>query len=217
MKNLSLFFFLAFLTNSVLAQKVDDKYTANFRRALVNLDSSWADPVRMKKTAGQFEILANYKKEDWLPRYYHALCLLQMSWMSAETEREGLIKAAETSIKMASDLSPNNSEIVALEGWMYQATVVLNPMVNGMIYGPKSTKTLQKAEELDPTNPRPHYLEGSFIYFTPEMWGGGMDRAKPHLEKAKELFANFKPASDFAPNWGNVPNQMILDGKMPKE
>ena len=195
----------------------DEKYIANFKKTLLNLDSSWADPTRMRETANQFERLANYKKSDWLPRYYHALCLIQYSWSADAKERETILKAAETSIQTGMTLSPDSSEMVALEGYLYQAMIMINPMANGAIYGPKSAITLQRAAAINPNNPRPPYLLGQNIYFTPDMWGGGMDKARPHLEKAKALFETFKPASDLHPNWGKVVCEMILDGKLKRE
>ena len=208
------------LLHSAAAQttaSTDEKYVASFKKTLLNLDSSWANPPRMRETANQFERLANYKKTDWLPRYYHALCLIQYSWAAEATERETILKAAETSIQTGMTLSPDSSEMVALEGYLYQAMIMINPMANGAIYGPKSGMTLQRAALLNPSNPRPPYLLGQNIYFTPEMWGGGMDKARPHLEKAKTLFADFKPASELHPNWGKVVCEMILDGKIKKE
>ena len=208
------------LLHSAAAQTTaptDEKYIASFKKALLNLDSSWANPPRMRETANQFERLANYKKTDWLPRYYHALCLIQYSWSADAKERETILKAAETSIQTGMTLSPDSSEMVALEGYLYQAMIMINPMANGAIYGPKSAMTLQKAALLDPANPRPPYLLGQNIYFTPDMWGGGMDKARPHLEKAKKLFDSFKPASELHPNWGKVVCEMILDGKIKRE
>ena len=194
-----------------------DKYTLNFRKTMLNLDSSWANMAKMRETTNQFERLANFKKDDWLPRYYHALCLIQQSWSASAQERPIQLKAAEASIKAADALSPNNSEIVTLEGYLYYAMILIDPMSNGPVYVPKSTATFQKAMQLDPTNPRPPYLMGQNTYFTPDQWGGGMENAKPNLLKAKALFDTFKPASEFHPNWGKVVCEMILDGKMPRQ
>ena len=205
---------------SVVAQTTpatDEKYVANFKKALLNLDSSWANPPRMREIANQFERLANYKKTEWLPRYYHALCLIQYSWNADAKERETILKAAETSIQTGMTLSPDSCEMIALEGYLYQAMIMINPMTNGAIYGPKSSMTLQRAALLDPNNPRPPYLLGQNTYFTPEMYGGGMEKARPHLEKAKALFATYKPASELHPNWGEVVCNMILEGKLKKE
>ncbi|MBL7826036.1 MAG: hypothetical protein JNJ57_05355 [Saprospiraceae bacterium] len=209
--------FLALLSTLSAQNSADDKYVAGFKKALVNLDSSWENPTKMRETANQFERLANFKKTEWLPLYYHALCLIQYSWAADAKERETVLKGAETSIKTAQGISPDNAELVALEGYLYQGMIMINPMANGAIYGPKSAMTLQKAAQLDPNNPRPPYLLGQNIYFTPEMWGGGMDNAKPHLEKARTLFGTFKPQSEFHPNWGQIVCEMILDGKIPNK
>jgi len=191
-----------------------DKYTINFKKALTNLDSSWANPAKMRETAAQFERLANFKKEDWLPRYYHALCLIQLSFTTDAKEREAILKAAETSIKSGQELSKDNSELVTLEGYLYQGMIMINPMTNGAVYGSKSAMTLQKAMQLDPKNPRPPYLLGQNTYFTPAQWDGGMEKAKPYLEKAKALFETFIPASELHPNWGKVVCDLILEGKL---
>lgn len=216
MKKVFGFFFALVLGVSAFAQQTtDEKYVANMRKAMINLDSSWTNLQKMRETANLFERLANYKKDDWTPRYYQALCLIQLSWATANTEeRKTILDATAASLKSAAELSPNNSEVVALEGYMYQAMIMINPMANGAVYGPKSAMTLQRAAELDPNNPRPHYLLGQNIYFTPPQWGGGEANARPHLEKALGLFKTFKPASEFAPNWGEYVCQMILDGKM---
>ena len=216
MKKLTLFFFLLLAAFSHVAAQTtaDEKYAAGFKKAMLNLDSSWVNPPRMRETANQFERLANFKKTEWLPRYYHAFCLIQYSWSADAKEREAILKAAETSIQTGMGLSPDSTEMVTLEGYLYQATIMINPMVNGPVYGPKSAITLQKAAALDPDNPRPHYLIGQNLYFTPEMWGGGMEKARPHLEKAKALFLVFKPESEFHPNWGQVVCEMILDGRL---
>jgi hypothetical protein len=208
--------FAGFLAQPLQAQDANEKYVANFRKAMLNLDSSWENTAKMRETTNQFERLANFKKDDWLPRYYHALCLVQLSWSADAAERETMLKAAEASVKAADGISKDNAEIVTLEGYLYQAMIMINPMSNGAIYGPKSAATLQRAMTLDPNNPRAPYLLGQNIYFTPEQWGGGMDRARPHLEKAAQLFATFKPASEFHPNWGEIVCKMILEGKIGK-
>ena len=79
-------------------------------------------------------------------------------------KNEALLTSAQISVKKADSLSANNSEIIALEGYMYQAMIMINPMVNGAVYGPKSAVTLQKAMVLDANNPRPHYLLGQNLW-----------------------------------------------------
>ena len=85
-------------------------------------------------------------------------------------------------------------------------TATLRMLVNAqqryMQYGGLAEKEMQAAIKQDPTNPRPHMLKGQNLKGTPEQFGGGCKTAKSHLQKAVDLFATFKPASDIAPNWG---------------
>jgi tetratricopeptide (TPR) repeat protein len=60
-----------------------------------------------------------------------------------------------------------------------------------------------KALELDPTNPRVHYLTGMSFWYAPEILGG-KDKALSHLLKAEQLF--LREASEehhpLDPRWG---------------
>jgi hypothetical protein len=83
-------------------------------------------------------------------------------------------------------------------------------MTYGMKYSGKITELYQKAMALSPNNPRvvlgnAEWNMGSARYF-------GKD-TKPYckdVEKAIELFANFKPESEFAPNWGKAHAKAVL-------
>jgi hypothetical protein len=44
------------------------------------------------------------------------------------------------------------------------------------------------------------------LFFQPEMFGGGKVKAKPYLEKAKELFAKESKTSILKPYWGEIQN-----------
>jgi len=109
---------------------------------------------------------------------------------------------AELFIKKADSMNPNNSEIYTLKAQIASARISVNPMTRGQKYGPESATIREKAKELDPTNPRPYYLEGTALFYTPPMFGGGKDKAKPAFEKALNLYETFKPASSIAPSWG---------------
>ena len=87
----------------------------------------------------------------------------------------------------------------------------LNPMANGQKYGPLAGLTLEKAQRLDPENPRAIMQQGITLYFTPAQWGGDPAKGKELLEKAAQKYEVFKPASSIHPSWGKQMNQYILD------
>ena len=167
-----------------------------------------------KAAGNMFERIANAEKNQWLPYYYHAYCQV----MSAvDVMNHGDLKAtvpyldkAQESIDVAKKLLPDNSEIVTMQGYIYQGRIWENPMIKGAKYGPKSSGVLDKAIELDPNNPRAYYVKGQGIFYTPAFFGGGADNAKPFLEKAKELYEKEERTDGLSPTWGSFYNNYLL-------
>ena len=58
------------------------------------------------------------------------------------------------------------------------------------------------AQKLNPENPRAKMLEAQGIFYTPEAFGGGKQKALPLIKEALAKFDAFKPSSDIMPNWG---------------
>ena len=50
------------------------------------------------------------------------------------------------------------------------------------------------------------------VYYTPSVFGGGAEAAKPLYEEAKAKYAAFQPTSPLAPSWG----QSQLLGRLKK-
>ena len=69
-------------------------------------------------------------------------------------------------------------------------------------YGQESSNNMDAAIAQDATNPRPYFLKGLGLKYTPEQFGGGCKTAKPQLQIALDKYATFKPGSDISPNWG---------------
>jgi hypothetical protein len=64
--------------------------------------------------------------------------------------------------------------------------------------------------ELDTLNPRPEYLMGISLFYTPEQFGGGPTKAKPLLEKSLEKFTRFTPDNQLMPDWGREMLEQLL-------
>ena len=90
------------------------------------------------------------------------------------------------------------------------AHMMVDPQNRWQQYGQASSKNIEKAKQLDPTNPRPVYLEGQAKFYTPKEFGGGKDLAKPLFEKALSMFDTFKPESELHPLWGKTTTQYFL-------
>ena len=102
------------------------------------------------------------------------------------------------------------SEIQALRAMIYVGKIFINPMVNGMKYGPLSGQSIEKSKSLYPLNPRPYFLEGQSKYYTPSAFGGGVDKAMPLLKEALDYYNNFE-AKKHWPNWGEEDCQFLYN------
>ncbi len=88
---------------------------------------------------------------------------------------------------------------------------MVDPMTRYMEYGRISNEEIEAAIMQDPANPRPYYLKGQMLKYTPEQFGGGCKIAKDQLALALIKFSTFKPLSELHPNWGKERTQMILE------
>lgn len=191
---------LAFL--SIAANAQNKKYIKSMEKNLSSMDTCKGQ-ASFQKLANTFERIASAEKKEWLPLYYAADCYILIGYMEKDNQKmDDYFTKAQVLTDRADSLSPKNSEIYTMRSWVLSAMIGVNPMIRGAKLGPESGMWLEKAIELDKTNPRPYYMKGQSAMYTPAMWGGGKDKAIVQFEKALVLFKTFKPASSIAPNWG---------------
>lgn len=186
----------------IAATPPDKKYIKTMEKNIASMDTCKSQ-ASWQKLANNFERVGNAEKKEWLPLYYTAYSYIIIGYMEADKGKmDDYFTKAQGFANKADSLMPNNSEIITLQAWVLSAMIGVSPMTRGAKLGPQSGMLLDKAIELDKTNPRPYYMKGQSAMYTPAMWGGGKDKAIPLFEKALELYAKFKPASSIAPNWG---------------
>ena len=117
---------------------------------------------------------------------------------------QGDVDANSDKIKALCDKAEaieKNAEIYSLRNMAATQQMIVDPQSRWMTYGQEAAAALQKGLELDPNNPRLHYLQGMSVFGTPEQFGGGKAKAKPILEKAVELYKAEQPKPMY-PHWG---------------
>jgi len=170
------------------------------------------DAAELQALAAKLERAATVAPADWLPRYYQAYALVVSAFQSKEATaaKDQVLDRAESALAQARRLKGDESELLALQAYLYQARLSFEPMVRAQEYLPKVTDAVDQAEALNPANPRPYLIEANNVYHTPAAYGGGAATARPLYEQAKVRFAAFRPASPLAPNWG----QELLLGRL---
>lgn len=203
MKKLLFLGIAAFLLQPAFAQS--EKFMGAMKRNLTEMDSALMrmDAARITDVAAAFERIGDAEKTQWLPFYYAAYCQVTLAFIKNDVANNDVVAdKVDQLIGKADVLQKNNSEISLLKAMNGSLRMLVNPMQRWMQYGPQVQQHTQDAMTQDPANPRPYWFSGVSLKNTPEQFGGGCANAKPLLDKAMELFAAFKPASDLHPNWG---------------
>ena len=188
-----------------------EKFTAAMKKNLDALDTSFKNPPSLLSVANNFERIALTEKNQWLPYYYAAFCQVNYGFMEKDKLKvDAYADRATQLISKADSLSPNNSEISCVKSMIASCHMLVDPMTRYMEYGKATGQNLDAAISQDPTNPRPHYLKGQGLRYTPEQFGGGCKTALPEFEKAMAKYESFKKAGELYPDWGKAQVESLV-------
>lgn len=190
--------------------QAQDRYTQAMTDNLLILDTA-KSKATFQLLANNFERMANAESDKWLPYYYAAMCNVLVSYQTDDVAlTDELLDKAVALKDKANEIKKNESEIYAMAAWIDQARIAVDPMTRGRKFSMSAGKLLSKASELDPSNPRPDYLNGSNLYYTPPMFGGGPANALDILQAAVDKYANFENSDPFWPDWGEENAKKLL-------
>jgi hypothetical protein len=193
---------LVIILSGIASFAQSEKYLAMMKSTIALMDSAKTKDDYMA-TANRFELIANKEKTQWLPFYYAAYCNQMTCNMGIKGEEiDAVCDRADAAINKADSLQPNNSEIYVMKARVNGARIMVSPMSRGAKYGKISAQILQQAEAIDSLNPRIYLTRGQALFYTPKMFGGGKEKAKPQFQKSMECYSKFKPATELHPNWG---------------
>ena len=188
-----------------------DKYAPAMKKNIALLDSA-VQKGTARELANNFERIGDAEKTQWLPYYYAAYCQVMAAYTEKDKSKVDPIadKAEELITKAEAIAGKENSETAVIKSMIASSHMMVDPQGRYMKYGAASGANIEKAKALDPTNPRPVYLEAQTAFYTPESFGGGKAVAKPLFEKAIAMFDTFKPESELHPAWGKYLAQYFL-------
>jgi hypothetical protein len=209
MKKLILIALVSFIVTGTFAQS--EKYLASMKSNIAAIDTSFKNPANLLDLANKFERIATAEKNQWLAYYYAALCQVNYTYMEKDkTKIDAIADKATELINKADALQPNNSEISCIKSMIASSHMMVDPMTRFMEYGPESQSHIDAAMQQDPANPRPEYLKGQGLKYTPEQFGGGCATAKPLLQASLDKYNKFVPGSDIHPDWGKQRVEQLI-------
>lgn len=197
-----------FLTALVMQAQTDDlsvksdvtptKYQQGMNKAfqLWQEEKSW-------EAANVFERIAIAEPDNWLPAYYVA----QINVINSLTEKDGAklksqLDKAQNFINDATAISKENPEILVLQAQLYTAWIVYDGPQYGMTYSGKATELYNKALALAPNNPRMIIAKAEWDIGSAKYFRQPIDTYCKDIQRAIDLFVDFKPAGEFYPAFG---------------
>lgn len=174
-----------------------DQYTKGMNKAF----QLWGE--NPTEASNMFERIASAELDNWLPHYYVA----QVNTFAAfaEKDKDELAKQLEKAqefIDLAKAISPNNPEIMVQQAMIYTAWIASDGATYGMTLSGKVVALYQQAAQLAPDNPRVVFSKAEWDMGSAKYFGQDTAPYCADVERSLELFANFKPESEFHPNWG---------------
>ena len=142
------------------------------------------------------------KADTLLVQYTLAYLGYRMANMPDVTEREqsDLLDDAIDRLQEVLEADPKHAEAHALLGSVYGVQAGRSPL-KAMFLGPRASAALDRASNLEGSNPRVVLLEGIGAFNTPAMFGGSVEKAERLLRQSLDLFGR-EPATKPWPNWG---------------
>lgn len=153
--------------------------------------------------AGQFERISAKVSDQWHPHYYAALAYINMSFRAGSvTEMDKLTDKAQEYIDAAKKVAPNNSEVVALQGFKYMIVLSADPESRGQSMSPMAMQQFGKALNIDPNNPRANIFLAQMEMGMAQFFGSPTDKACEKGQKALDLFNTAPEEKSLDPSWG---------------
>ncbi|MBN1272216.1 MAG: amidohydrolase family protein [Candidatus Aminicenantes bacterium] len=180
--------------------------TAQARELLRRGYSTW-DSSLMEKARDMFlALLLKVGEHSFYLHYYTAFCdyrLANYYLINGDMKTCARFNdEAKKYLEKAMELDDMSGESHALYATCLGYDIALDPSL-GMTAGMESATHFNKAFQKEPESPRVNLLQGISLLYTPEMYGGGLDKAMPLLEKAVSLYEEKTDKGLLQPDWGH--------------
>jgi hypothetical protein len=189
----------------------NDKYSEQMSKHIAAIYDA-ETPEQFQQTINAFERIGNAEKTKWEPFYYASFGYILMANTEKDPARKDAVLAqAKAALDKAAAIRPNDSEIVALEGFITMIGLTVDPATRGPQYSMLAVQSFSKAIALDPKNPRALGLMAQMQLGTAKFFQQSPVEACATARQALELFNAAKPADPLAPAWGKSMTEGVLE------
>ncbi len=195
---------------SQIAFANDEKYIEQMTKQIQAVYS--AQTIEELQTiVNTIDRIAGAEKTKWEPYYYSAFGAVMMATRETEaTKKDGYLDLALAAIEKGKKINSEESELVALEGFVHMIRVTVDPATRGQQYSSMAFQTYNKALNMNPENPRALGFLAQMQLGTARFFSSSTDEACGTAKKALEKFATYKSENPLAPKWGKGSTEGVL-------
>jgi len=179
-----------------------NKYESAMSTAIEKLNAANDLEAYVAATA-TFERIGDAEQDQWLPYYYASLGYVWSSHTLEEGSKiDEYLDKAQSLNEKAEKLSPNNDEIITLQGYIYMMKLAVDPSTRGQEYSGLAMQQFGKAMGMNANNPRALLLSGRMKMGTDQFFGNDLSESCGMILKASKMFENQTQKSKLDPAWG---------------
>jgi tetratricopeptide (TPR) repeat protein len=199
--------FAFLISGSVFAS---DKYTEQMSKHI--------QAVYTAKSTDEYQVAINAldrialaEKTKWEPYYYSAFGNVMLATQTGEAaKKDAYLDLALAAIEKGKNIDGNESELIALEGFVHMIRVTVDPASRGQQYSGMAFQSFGKALSINPNNPRAMSLMAQMQFGTARFFGSATTEACGLAKKALEQFASYKSENLLAPVWGKEMTEGLI-------
>ena len=180
----------------------DGEYTEMMTRNIEMVYKA-ATSEELLQSVNTFDRIGNTEKSKWEPFYYASFGYVMLATRENDPiKKDGYLDQAKVEIEKAAVLKVDESEIVAMEGFISMIRVTVDPATRGQQYSGKAMQSFSKAVNLNPENPRALGLLAQMQFGTARFFNASTADACGTAKTALEKFGTYNSENTLAPVWG---------------
>ncbi|MCE6990853.1 hypothetical protein [Dyadobacter sp. CY323] len=209
---------ITFVTLSLLAAfsafAQDTPYQKAMKKEIAKVIDADSLP-ELQQSANAFSRISELNPKEWQPLYYNALAYTYQGLNARLTtdKKDEVLALADALVKKADALSPENVEIVTLQGFVIMAKLSADPAGRGQSLSGQVMQTFGRALSLDSKNPRALIMMAQMEAGMAKFFGSGPEKACSLAKQSAEIFAAQDEEALKAailPTWGkNLAERMV--------
>ncbi|CAN5355653.1 hypothetical protein BH10BAC4_BH10BAC4_09440 [soil metagenome] len=201
---------LTFATATMVTSANDSKYFETMARNIQQVYTAQTSD-EIQQAVNILDRVGSAEKTRWEPYYYASFGYIMLANREKDSaKKDAYLDQAQIEIDKALTINPNESEIVALQGFIHMIRLSVDPASRGQKYSPLAMQFLGKAAAINPENPRALAMMAQMQLGTARFFNSPVTEACATNSRAIEKFSSYKPENPLAPVWGKGMTEDML-------